>query len=168
MNKKKVTKGFTIIELLITITILSIVLSLVYGIFMSVYRNYIKTDAENQAMNDVRITMMNMEREIREAKEIKVALDGEKIKISATPGTDDVYYRVMNQRLEKSDDDINWDIVIPLVQKITPQNYFKIHTNGRNVLIRIRAFDERNTISNGIEIYNNFVPRNKGVDYGDL
>jgi prepilin-type N-terminal cleavage/methylation domain-containing protein len=167
MMKKKSITGFTLVEIVITMIILSIILSIIYGIFIFVYKSNIRAEAENQAMNDIRITMMNMEREIREAKEIQVdKTNGEKIMISS--GTKDTYYRVMNNKLEKSINDIDWITLIPLVQKISSQKYFEIGTNNKNVLIKMVIFDPKNKISSGIEIYNNFVPRSKGVIYSDF
>lgn len=72
MMKKKSITGFTLVEIVITMIILSIILSIIYGIFIFVYKSNIRAEAENQAMNDIRITMMNMERELEKRRKYKL------------------------------------------------------------------------------------------------
>lgn len=60
--------GFTIVELFIVVAMLGVVLAIVYNLFFYAQDGWSRSSAEARVLQDSRITKMEMEREIRQAR----------------------------------------------------------------------------------------------------
>jgi type IV pilus assembly protein PilW len=66
-ERQRYRSGFTLVELLVALAILSVVSAVSFGIFVSLSRGYARTNVAAESQQDLRLTMDFMIREIRMA-----------------------------------------------------------------------------------------------------
>jgi prepilin-type N-terminal cleavage/methylation domain-containing protein len=73
MQAKSNISGFTLVELLIAVSLSSIVLAALYYLLSFTYQSYRHTVAQYEAEQDARMAMISFEDDIRKAKEVEIS-----------------------------------------------------------------------------------------------
>jgi len=76
--------GFTLIETLITITILVLVLGVIYGVYLLSQKTYQEGERLSEITQNSRVILERITREVRQAKEIVTELPEEEISATST------------------------------------------------------------------------------------
>ncbi len=73
MQAKSNISGFTLVELLVAVSLLSVVLAATYYLLAFTYQSYGHTVAQYEAEQDARMAMLSMEDDIRKAKAVEIS-----------------------------------------------------------------------------------------------
>lgn len=73
MQAKSNSSGFTLVELLVAVSLLSMVLAAGYYLLTFSYQSYRHTVAQYEAEREARLVMLSMEKDIRKAKETLIS-----------------------------------------------------------------------------------------------
>lgn len=92
------TRGFTFIELMVSITILGLVMAGVGGLLDNGLRDWNKGEVKAEAQQNLRLAMERITRDIRAASEVTSNSDGEKIEL-ILPGNKIIKYYLVTQSL---------------------------------------------------------------------
>lgn len=105
----RLNAGFTLVELFIVLALLGTVLAIIYNLFFYSQDGWSRSTAEARVLQDARLTIMNMEREIRQARvstsgeDAIVALSGSSLRIYADISKDNhpelIEYTLINGSL---------------------------------------------------------------------
>lgn len=83
--KNNLDKGFTIVEVLVVISIFVLVLGIIYGSYSLSQKAYRDIEATTEINQNARVILERMTREIRQAKEIVTELSDEEPEESVSP-----------------------------------------------------------------------------------
>lgn len=72
MKEQMESKGFTLIEMLLTIALLAISVGVTTDIILSITKSYNKTEMANELEQNANFVLLKMEKELRNASSIKV------------------------------------------------------------------------------------------------
>jgi len=126
MHKKLNSRGITLLELIIAVSLLTIVLSSAYFLLSFCQKALSQTEAQFDAGQDARIAIMEIEQDIRKAQAVKidttrykavdVDLGGMQINIYTDVGNDGsiqlVQYKLDGEKLVRGEADLE---IIPMV-----------------------------------------------------
>lgn len=122
-------KGFTLIELVITLAILGIVLPVIFSPVFFSFKNFDTQNEKTNIISDTRAVMDYLTREIRKSDQVTV----DDNKITITIGTDLVIYEEDNGDLKKDGKVINEGIGELTIKK-----------SDQKIEIKILARDSKN------------------------
>ncbi len=165
--------GFTIIEVIISITILGLVMAAVGGLLDSGLRDWGKGEVKVEAQQNLRLAMERITRDIRLASEVTSNSDDEKIELKL-PGNKIIKYYLVTQSLwgpggltgkvlERKEDSKQAEPVASYLKLVE----FSYEPNGTyrdcekvNVLLRTELpSGELIEINTGIALRGKFLPR---------
>ncbi len=197
-GKKNVTKentyirdGFTLVELVIYISLIGLVLAAIYNFYFFSSRSTMRTQAEAEVLQDSRNVMMQMEREIRQANRprnlsnLPVEIDPEDLPFSNGVvidfGTEMTIYSYIGDapkrityRITKAADYSIMERSVDNPHIAEPDNWQQVikHIVTSNdqdyfieedskIIINFVMMDSRGHLSAGMEISNTFTVRGK-------
>lgn len=121
MQVKSNIRGFTLVELLIAVSLLSVVLAATYYLLAFTYKSYRHTVSQYEAEQDARMAMISLEEDIRKAKEaeisgiihnaVEVTSSGMQLDVYTDVDKDDVMefvqYKLENNELKRGEAELN-------------------------------------------------------------
>lgn len=187
MKIKTDSRGVTLIELIIAVSLLTIFLSSAYFLFFNAFRSLNDTEAQFDAGEDARVAEMEMEEDIRTAqavsyestyhKAVEVSADGLYMKVHSNTDDDDeleiVEYKLENNQLKRRESSLagvagDWCIVAGRVKNgmttpITP--IFKIDSvNKKLIIINLIVLDEKDQLTDDpVSVKTSIAVRSKGA-----
>ncbi len=87
---KKIQKGFTLIEILLVVVLLSVTVGVTSDILLSLVRSNTKTQVMNEIEQQVNFVSLKIEKELRDAKSAGVS-EGTTLDFQIRDGTDIIY-----------------------------------------------------------------------------
>lgn len=115
--------GFTLLELVFTVSLLLIVLGSILGIFQVVQRQTAYVKDRSEALDQMRIAVDRMTKEIRQARVIQVASTGERLEMTTyILGVEkDIVYEVTGENLTRS---VEGGTPVVLQEDVADKNVF--------------------------------------------
>lgn len=174
--------GFTLIELIVTVSILSIFIVTAMNGFMYFFNSWTRTQVETNQLNEVRVALMHFEKDIRNAVSPEVGVAGvstqnngnETLIITGNPleGYKETRYRIVVEsgvaRIERSvvnrGDAVgssDWRVLVNQVQSISGLDYFSL--NNKSLNINFAVSHQTGNAIQPYEVSNQYTIRSKGV-----
>jgi type II secretory pathway component PulJ len=184
MRVKMNSRGTTLLELIIAISLLTVVLFSAYFFLTFSTRSMINTEAEFDAGQDARMSFISLEKDIRKAQAVKISgtrhkavevLDsGMTLNVYTDVGNDGtlqlVQYKLVNNQLKRGEAELGlspslWSTIADKVNNAITSPSTPIFTiSSTKVNIELLVVDEKNQLSdNPASIKTSITVRTKGA-----
>lgn len=170
MKEKLGQKGFTLLELILVLGILTLAVGGIFNFYFLTGKTWHKSEEEASYMNEVRSLLPRIGNEIREASLLDVSDRLLQLEMAENSQTYTIKYRINNNQLEKSKvlkgNQDSYKVILKNISPLTDSNqqalpYFK--REGKKIVIRFKINDPSCKESQPVSVEEAFAVRNKGV-----
>lgn len=170
MKKKLNQKGFTLLELILVLGILTLAVGGIFNFYFLTAKTWHKSEQDAAYMNELRNLLSEISSEIREASLLNVSSNILQLEIKKNSQEYTIKYRINNNHLEKSkvmkENPDNYEIILQNIYPLTdssqnPLPFFD--RKGKKIIIRFKIDNPEEKEAKPVYVEETFSLRNKGV-----
>lgn len=184
MSLKSDSRGITLVELIIAVSLLTVVLSGAYFLFFFGIRSMNDTEAQYDAGYSAKLAVMDMEEDIRTAqfviyggvghKAVEVSADGMTMKVHTDTNNDDVLeiveYKLDSNQLKRRVTSLtgvsgDWSVVVKRVKNgMTTPAIPIFSVSSKTIKINLMVLDEKDRLKDSpMSVSTSITVRSKGA-----